>query len=216
MDDAYASLRGLIDAIDRGDYVLASVEAEALLDARERAKEQGYALGGLDDQITARLGGVVELLPLRVDSSLSSILGVLYPDLPDEDVPGGGSEIIVGPIFTGGTGDGTSTGTGGTDGTNDDGSVGGDGGSGDGDDADGPVGGGDGPVGGGDGPVGGGDGPVGGGDGSEGPASLGPGGGRAWGHSHKPPHAGPGNAPAGGGPPPWANGNANGHSKHNR
>src|SRR5918994_6234660 len=88
MDDARASLRGLISAIESGDYVLASIEAAALLDARERAKEQGYSISGLDAAITARLGTVVDLLPLRANIELSSILDTLFPEISDEEAPG--------------------------------------------------------------------------------------------------------------------------------
>jgi CheY-like chemotaxis protein len=156
MDDARATLRELIGALQSGDYVLASLAAEDLLDLRERAKEQGFSISGLDADITRRLSGVVYLLPGRVNAALSSILGTLYPELPDEEVPGGGSELIIGPILSGGTSGNTSAGgTGGGDNAVGDG-TGGDGGV----DPD---------------PDG----------GDDGPSALGPGDGRAWGQSHK-------------------------------
>jgi CheY-like chemotaxis protein len=102
LDAAYASLRRLMTAIESGSYVLAGVEAEALMEAREQAAAEGFAIIGLDAEVTARLGTIVDVLPLRVNTMLSAILGSLYPVLPDEDVPGGGSDDIIGPVFTAG------------------------------------------------------------------------------------------------------------------
>ena len=185
MDDARASLRGLISAIESGDYVLASIEAAALLDARERAKEQGYSISGLDAAITARLGTVVDLLPLRANIELSSILDTLFPEVSDEEVPGGGSELIFGPVVSGGTSGDTSGGetgaddsVGGVDENDGDGA-----GSDDGVDRDA-------------------------GDDAVLPSALGPGDGRAWGQTHQQLHEA-------GVLPPWANGNAVGHDKPN-
>ena len=185
MDDALASLRRLISAIESGDYVLASIEADALLDARERAKEQGYSISGLDAAITARLRTVVDLLPLRANTELSSILGTLFPNLSHEEVPGGGSELIFGPVLSGGTSGDTSGGeTGGDDSAGGVDESDGDGaGSDDGVDPDQ-------------------------GDDAVLPSALGPGDGRAWGQSHKQLHEA-------GVLPPWANGNAVGHDKPN-
>lgn len=207
MDDARASLRGLISAIESGNYVLASIEADALLDARERAKEQGYSISGLDAAITARLGTVVDLLPLRATTELSSILGTLFPEVSDEEVPGGDGEAILGPVVNGGTSGDTSGGqTGAADGAGDVDE--GDGGGNDGvepdpgDDGVDPGPGEDGvdPDPGDDGvdtdP----------GDDAVLPAELGPGDGREWGQSHKELHEA-------GILPPWANGNAVGHDE---
>lgn len=185
LDEAYASLRRLMVAIESGNYVLAGIEAEALLDARQQAVTGGFAIIGLDAEVTARLGTLVAGLPARVNTTLSAILGSLYPVLPDEDVPGGGSDVLIGPAFTGGT---TGVDTGGNgNGTGGQGSVGGQG----------------------EGGiivvVGPGGDP--GGNGGGEPA-LGPGDGRAWGHSHKERHV-VGEAP------PWANGNAFGHDRSN-
>lgn len=189
LDAAYASLRRLMTAIESGNYVLAGVEAEALMEAREQAAAEGFATIGLDAEVTARLGTIVGLLPLRVNISLSAILGSLYPVLPDEDVPGGGSDVIIGPVITGGdTGGNTGGETGGNIGVN-------------------PVGNGNGGgiivvVG-----PGGNNNGNGGGAGEPEPA-LGPGDGRAWGHSHKEQHVV-------GEVPQWANGKGVGHDKSN-
>jgi CheY-like chemotaxis protein len=189
LDQAYDALDGLLDALRGGNYVLATIQAQTLMDERRQAIAEGYSLSGLDAAIAVRLDGLVGGLPQRVNTTLGDILRSLYPTLPDEDQPGGGSGVVFGPTtssstFTGGNDEGTARQDGdGRDGT---GSGGNDGGEGEGGDA-------------GDAVV------------------LRPGDGRAWGQSHKSDHTWnghghPGGAP-GGGPPPWANGNANGHDK---
>jgi CheY-like chemotaxis protein len=112
MDDARATLRELVGALESGDYVLASLVAEELVDVRERAKEQGFSINGLDADITARLSALVDLMPARVNTILSSILGSLYPDLSDEFAQGGGGPVE-GPNLTGGNGAGDTDGGGG-------------------------------------------------------------------------------------------------------
>ncbi|MGH2525516.1 MAG: hypothetical protein ACRDG2_02105 [Actinomycetota bacterium] len=105
MDNARATLRELVGALESGDYVLASLVAEELVDVRERAMEQGFSVSDLNADITARLSAVVDLLPARVNTVLSSILGSLYPDLSDEGAQGGGGPVE-GPNLTGGNGGG--------------------------------------------------------------------------------------------------------------
>jgi CheY-like chemotaxis protein len=105
MDDARATLRELIGALESGDYVLASLVAEELVNVREQAKEQGFSVSDLNADITARLSAFVELLPARVNTILSSILGSLYPDLSDEGAQGGGG-LVEGPNLIGGNGAG--------------------------------------------------------------------------------------------------------------
>jgi Response regulator receiver domain len=145
MVDARATLRELIGALESGDYVLASLVAEELVDVRERAKEQGFSVSDLNADITARLSAVVDLLPARVNTTLSSILGSLYPDLSNEGAQGGG-DLVEGPNLTGGNGAGDTgngggggggdSGGGGGGGDNDNGGNGGGGGGGGGDDND--------------------------------------------------------------------------------
>jgi hypothetical protein len=132
MDDARATLRELTGALESGDYVLASLMAEELVDVRERAKEQGFSVIDLNADITARLSAFVDLLPARVNTTLSSILGSLYPDLSDEGAQGGGG-LVEGPNLTGGNGAGDTDnggGSGGGGGADDDGGNGGGGGTG--------------------------------------------------------------------------------------
>ena len=105
MDHARATLRELVGALESGDYVLASLVAEELVDVRERAMEQGFSINGLDADITARLSAFVDLVPSRVNTALSSILGSLYPDLSDEGAQGGGGPVE-GPNLSGGNGGG--------------------------------------------------------------------------------------------------------------
>jgi CheY-like chemotaxis protein len=157
LDDAHASLDAMIDAIEAGNYPLATIHAKTLMDQRATAIAGGYLTKDLDEQIRFRLSGLASALPASVTSTLQGILGNLFPELESEETPGGGSGVILGPVIgTGGTG--TSTGGGPT------------------------VGGGDTTGGGGGGNDGGG----GGGDGDGGVVVvLGPGDGREWGQSHK-------------------------------
>jgi CheY-like chemotaxis protein len=181
--EAYDALDGLTAALRDGNYVLAAIRAQTLMDERRQAIFEGYSLSALNAAIAVRLEGLVGALPQRVSTTLADILGSVYPTLPDEDQPGGGSGVVFGPV----TGSGSFTdadGSGANGGGQDEGPGGGDGGG-------------------------------------EDPGSgvvLRPGDGRAWGQSHKPDHTSgePGNAGGapGGGPPPWSNGNANGHDKH--
>ena len=131
MDEARATLRELIGALESGDYVLASLVAEELVNVREQAKEQGFSVSDLNADITARLSAFVDLLPARVNTTLSSILGSLYPDLSDEGAQGGGG-LVEGPNLTGGNGGGDTDNGGNGGGDNDDD----DGGGGAGDDGD--------------------------------------------------------------------------------
>lgn len=187
LDEAYDALDALTEALRDGNYVLATIRAQTLMDERQQATFEGYSLSGLDAAIAVRLEDLVVGLPPRVGTTLADILRSVYPTLPDEGQPGGGSGVVFGPTtgsngFTGGTG-GAGDGQGGG---RDDGGGGGGGDTG--------------------------------GDDPGTTVVLGPGDGRAWGQSHKSDHTSSGHGNAGGapggGPPPWANGNANGHHKH--
>lgn len=96
LDAAYAALDRMIAAIEGGNYVLATVEAQALMDARADAFAAGYATSGLDAEVTARLEVVVVGIPAGAEASLQQILGDLYPVLEDESTPGGGSDVVLG------------------------------------------------------------------------------------------------------------------------
>jgi CheY-like chemotaxis protein len=187
--EAQNALDELVAALRDGNYVLATVHAQTLMDERQQAIAEGFSLSGLDAAIAVRLDGLVGTLPLRVNSTLAEVLRSLYPPLPDEDQPGGGSGVVFGPTtgsgdLTGGTGSGTTGGDGG------DGNGGGGGGGGGGGEDPGTI-----EV------LGPGDGRAWGQSQKSDHTSNG--------HGH------PGGAP-GGGPPPWANGNANGHHKSHR
>jgi len=157
---AYATLDGMITALHGANYVLATVDAQLLIQQRETARSAGFSIGALDDEITSRLDAMVGTLPSRAITPLQDILGPLFPQLATE--PGGGSTVVMGNPAPGGTTSGSgSTGGGG--------SAGGGGSTG------------------GGGPTGGG-GSTGGNGGGE--VTLGPGDGRAWGQSHKPPPGG--------------------------
>ena len=103
LDTAYASLDRLIAAIEAGNYVLATIEAQALMGDREAALIAGFTAGGLDAEITARLLAVIGGIPTGATVNLQQILGDLYPTLEDEDVPGGGSDVVLGPPAGGGS-----------------------------------------------------------------------------------------------------------------
>jgi CheY-like chemotaxis protein len=164
LDDAEASLARMIDAIEAGNYLLATVHATALMAARDVARAVGYSTSALDAEIAANIRALAALLPPGVSEALQDIFGHLFPVLPSEETPGGGSGLIFGPVT--GTGGGTTAGGGGGTTTG-----GGGGGT----------------------PTGGGD-EGGAGDGGtptctvavdETGEALGPGDGREWGHSHK-------------------------------
>lgn len=127
LDDAYAALDRMIVAIEGGNYVLATVEAQALMDARAAAFAAGFTTSGLDAEVTARLEVVVVGIPVGAADNLGSILGALYPTLEEEEsTPGGGSDLVLGETVSN---DGGSTSGGGT--TTDGGGGGGGGGGGD-------------------------------------------------------------------------------------
>lgn len=193
LDRASATLDDMIAALRAGNYVLATVDARTLMDLREQALASGFAIAGLDAEITARLEDLARTLPTRVTGQLADILGSLYPRLAvDAGTPGGGSGVVLGttpsPPTRDVTGDGSTT-----DGDGGDRGPSGDGGS--------------------DGGEGPGTEP---GTEPEPGSELGPGDGRSWGLSHNP-HGGPPGLQPGhgtpsaaekkdhdGGKPPWA------------
>ena len=79
LDEAYASLDTMIGALEDGDYVLATIEAQSLMEEREQALAAGFATTGFDAEVTARLEPLVPELPLRLNTQLAEILGSLYP-----------------------------------------------------------------------------------------------------------------------------------------
>jgi DNA-binding NarL/FixJ family response regulator len=114
LDEAYGALDALVAALRDGNYVLATIQAQTLMDERRQATFEGYSVSGLDAAIAVQLDGLVVSLPQRVNASLADILRSLYPTLPDEDQPGGGSGVVI-PVpssspFTDGGGSGTSGG----------------------------------------------------------------------------------------------------------
>lgn len=121
LDTAYGTLDEIIAALESGNYLLATVDAQALMDQRELARGAGFALTGLDAEITARLEVIVGDLPTRVSASLSEILGSLFPALAEDATqPGGGSAVVLGttvsnPPSTEGGGTGTTPDTTGGD-----------------------------------------------------------------------------------------------------
>jgi DNA-binding NarL/FixJ family response regulator len=147
---AYDTLDGMIAALQGANYVLATVDAQQLMQQRETAQTAGFSIGALDDEITSRLDALVGTLPVRVTTPLQDILGSLFPQLAAEPA-GGGSTVVGGNTLTN-TGSGGTSSVGGSAGGG--GSTGGNGGAGGGE------------------------------------VTLGPGDGRAWGLSHKPPFGG--------------------------
>jgi CheY-like chemotaxis protein len=164
---AYATLDSMIGALRSGNYVLATVDASELMQGRETAQAAGFSIGALDDEITARLDALVGTLPTRVNTQLQDSLGSLFPQLASEQPPGG-STLLVGDTVTSPVSGGTSS-VGGTTGGSSTGGSSTGGSSTGGSSTGGGTTGGESPGGG---------------------ATLGPGDGRAWGQSHKPPHGG--------------------------
>ena len=113
LDEGYASLDRLVEALQGGNYILATVEAQTLMDQREQATTAGFATAGLDAEVTTRLEALVPDLPFRVNSQLADILGSLYPAFEQPTEPGGGSDVVLGTTVTndGGTNGGSDTGT---------------------------------------------------------------------------------------------------------
>lgn len=189
LDEAYATLDRLVEALRDGNYVVGTVEAQALVDQRDEAVAAGFAIAGFDAEVTSRLLAIAPNLPERVNVQLADTLGSLYPPI---EAPTGSTGGTDGTTTTGGGGGGTSTdtNTGGTDGSGGgDTSTGGADGSGGGDTSAS----GTGTSGGGDTSTGG-TGTSGGDGGGQSAGALDPvpqpGDGKAWGWSHKPPHGG--------------------------
>ena len=113
LDEAYATLDRLVEALRGGNYILASVEAQTLMDQREQATAAGFATAGLDAEVTPRLEALVQELPFRVNSQLANILGGLYPAFAQPTERDGGSDVVLGTTVTndGGTSGGSDTGT---------------------------------------------------------------------------------------------------------
>jgi CheY-like chemotaxis protein len=181
IERARDSLDRLVDAIEAGNPILATVHAQALMDARTTALSLGYTTNGLDEQIRSRLAAVAGLLSPGVSDSIAAILAGLFPEI-GSGTPADGSGVILAPtVGTVGTAFLLAGGPGGQG-------------------SDGTFGGGDGGKGGGGGR----------GDGGT-VVGLGPGDGREWGLSHNASKTwdnGPPPWAKGNGPPPWANGHA--------
>ena len=112
LDQGYATLDRLVEALRGGNYILASVEAQTLMDQREQATTAGFATAGLDAAVTTRLEPLVPNLPFRVNSQLADILGGLYPAFEQPTEPGGGSDVLGTTVTNdGGTNGGSDTGT---------------------------------------------------------------------------------------------------------
>ena len=134
LDDAHDSLERMLEAIEAGNYPLATSYATILMEQRETAIAGGYLTIFLDREITTSLSELTTLLPAGVTSTLQGILGNLFPTLESEETPGGGSVVILGPFTGSGGSGGADTSTGGSDTTG-----GGDGGGGGGGDGDGGI-----------------------------------------------------------------------------
>ena len=160
LQGAQDSLDRLLHAIRAGNPVLATVHAQALMDARASAKTLGYPIAGLHSDVESGLSAVVGLLSPGATGALSTILGGLFPQIEGDSGsdPGGGSGLILGSAAPSTTGTGTID-------------TSGIGRAGDGDDQQGNG--------------NGGDRHRNEGDGDDGFAALGPGDGREWGQSHK-------------------------------
>lgn len=104
LDEAYAALDRLIVAVESGNPVMATIWARTLMDAREGAVATGFVIVDLDHAITSRLAAVAALLSPSAIAELEGILGALFPALPDEQTPGGGSGLILGPAVGSGGG----------------------------------------------------------------------------------------------------------------
>lgn len=110
LEYAQSSLDRMLDAIEAGNYPLATAYARDLMEQRDIAIAGGYLTARFDDQIQLALARVAGSLPGYAIVNLQDILGAMFPVLEDERTPGGGSGIILGPSVGAGTGTGTGTG----------------------------------------------------------------------------------------------------------
>lgn len=110
LDQAYATLDRMVEALRGGNYVVGTVEAQALADQREEAAAAGYALSGFDAEVTSRLLAISPNLPERVNVQLADALGSLYPPIAGPTGPTGPTGSTGGTTTTG-DGGGTSTDT---------------------------------------------------------------------------------------------------------
>jgi ActR/RegA family two-component response regulator len=95
LDEAHTTLDEMIAALRSGNYVLATVDAQALMDLRSDARGAGFALTGIDAEVVARLDGVVTQVPTRVAVQLEDILGALYPDTATPTEPETPPDIVL-------------------------------------------------------------------------------------------------------------------------
>jgi DNA-binding NarL/FixJ family response regulator len=100
LDRAYASLDAMIGALQDGNYLLAILEAQRLMQFRERAIAAGFSVSGFDAQVTARLAAVAASLPPWVVTQLAEILGPLFPFAPEPPPHSGGSTLVLGATIT--------------------------------------------------------------------------------------------------------------------
>lgn len=100
LDRAYDSLDAMIAALEDGNYVLATVEAQSLIDRRERAIAAGFSVSGLDAEVTARLEAIAPDLPARVVTQLAGLLGALFPVLEEPTQPAEGMSVVLGTTVT--------------------------------------------------------------------------------------------------------------------
>ena len=73
------------------NYVLATVDAQQLMQLHETALAAGFPIGALDDEITSRLDALAASLPPRVIAQLQDTLGSLFPQITTQ--PGGGGWV---------------------------------------------------------------------------------------------------------------------------
>jgi DNA-binding NarL/FixJ family response regulator len=107
LDEAYASLDDMIAALEEGNYVYATVEAQSLMSLREEALAAGFATTGFDAEVTARLESLVPKLPLRVNTQLAEILGSLYPPFQAEPEPADETQVLGETVVNDGGGSST-------------------------------------------------------------------------------------------------------------
>lgn len=118
LDKAYATLDELVAALGAGNYVEAKVDAGLLMDLRQQAQGEGFALLAIDAAITDALTPLASTIAPRVVAMMEDILGALWPMVQQPPSTGGGNIIMSGGTSTGsstgsGIGSGTSSGTGG-------------------------------------------------------------------------------------------------------
>jgi hypothetical protein len=117
MQQARATLADLVGALEAGRYADARFDARRLMLQRQAVELVGYALLGLDSDITAALRPLARTLPSSFCLALAGLLGDLMPECPAPSAGGGGGVLVFPSGSSTGSSGSTAGGGGGGDGS---------------------------------------------------------------------------------------------------